>query len=111
MGFLIFVLLLLLAAQVMVRLYATSALTSAATRAAETVAESPDPQAAESPAESDARSGLGTFGARDTTFAWVEADGRQVVLRVGGRSPEFLPLLPGWSRITRTVTVRTERFR
>lgn len=110
-GFAIFLVLLLFAAQVVVRLYATSALTDAATRAAETVASSSDPAGSESGAEVSARQQLGSFGATHTTFDWREVDGQQVVLEVQGRSPEFLPGLPGWSRIDRTVTVRTERFR
>lgn len=110
-GFLIFLVLLLLATQVVVRLYATSALTSAATRAAETVASSPTPPSGVAGAEARARSELGSFGASHTTFLWREVDAEQVVLEVQGRSPEFLPGLPGWSRIDRTVTVRTERFR
>jgi hypothetical protein len=110
-GFAIFLVLLLLAVQVVVRLYATSALTSAATRAAEAVASSPVPAAAVSGAEAEARKELGSFGAQHTSFLWREVDGQQVVLEVQGRSPEFLPGLPRWSRIDRTVTVRAERFR
>ena len=110
-GFLIFLLLLLLATQVLVRLYASSALTSAATRAADAVASTPVPETGVAAAEAQARSDLGSFGARHTTFVWKEVDAQQVVLEVQGRSPEFLPGLPGWSRIDRTVTVRTERFR
>jgi hypothetical protein len=114
-GFAIFLVLLLFAVQVVVRLYAESALTSAATRAAETVASSPntafDAGVAESAAESEARDQLGSFGSRHTSFVWRQADADQVVLEVSSRSPEFLPGLPGWSRIQRTVTVRTERFR
>lgn len=111
MGFLIFLTLLLLATQILVRLYATSALTSAATRAAEAVASSPVPGTGVESAEAQARAELGSFGASHTTFLWREVDPQQVVLEVQGRSPEFLPGLPGWSRIDRTVTVRTERFR
>ena len=110
-GFAIFLVLLLFATQVVVRLYATSALSDAATRAAEVVASSPDPTGSEGPAEVAARHQLGSFGSTHATFVWREVDGRQVVLEVQGRSPEFLPGLPGWSRIDRTVTVRTERFR
>jgi len=110
-GFAIFLVLLLLAAQVAVRLYATSALTSAATRAAEAVASAPVPAGDVATAEARARAELGSFGAADTTFDWKEVDAEQVVLEVRSRSPEFLPGLPGWSRIDRTVTVRTERFR
>lgn len=110
-GFAIFLILLLFATQVMVRMYATSALSSAATRAAEAVAQAPVPAAAEPAAEEAARQQLGSFGATRTRFIWAEADGQQVVLEVVGHSPQFLPGLPGWSRISRTVTVRTERFR
>lgn len=110
-GFLIFLVLLLLATQVVVRLYAVSALTSAATRAADAVASAPVPETGVAAAEAEARSELGSFGARHTTFVWKEVDAQQVVLEVQARSPEFLPGLPGWSRIDRTVTVRTERFR
>lgn len=110
-GFFIFLVLLLFATQVLVRLYAESALTSAATRAADTVASSPIPSAGVTAAEAEARQELGSFGADHTAFVWKQVDGAQVVLEVRGRSPEFLPGLPGWSRIDRTVVVRTERFR
>ena len=111
-GFVVFLVLLLFAVQIVVRLYATSAVTSAATRAAEAVASAPGgPAVGVAGAEADARSQLGSFGGADVTFVWEEADASRVVLRVTARSPEFLPGLPGWSRITRTVTVRTERFR
>lgn len=103
--------LLLLATQVVVRLYATSALTSAATRAADQVASTPVPETGVAAAESQARSELGSFGAGHTTFIWREVDARQIVLEVRARSPEFIPGLPGWSRIDRIITVRTERFR
>ena len=110
-GFAIFLVLLLFATQVMVRMYATSALTSAATRAAQTVAQAPVPALEVAGAEAAARQQLGSFGSARARFVWVEVDGSQVVLHVVARSPEFLPGLPGWSRISRTVTVRTERFR
>ncbi|HWE55792.1 MAG TPA: hypothetical protein VG435_09775 [Acidimicrobiales bacterium] len=110
-GFTIMLVLLLFATQMVVRLYATSTLTSVANRAAEQVASSPVPAADTGAAESAARSQLGSFGASHTVFVWREADADQVVLQVTARSPEFIPGIPGWSRITRTVTVRTERFR
>jgi hypothetical protein len=110
-GFLIFMILLLFATQVIVRLYAESALTSAATRAAETVASSATPASAVAGAEDSARTRLGAFGSRHVTFTWQEVDGQQIVLEVDARSPELIPGLSGWSRIRRTVTVRTERFR
>ena len=110
-GFLIFMLLLLFATQLIVRLYAESALTSAATRAAEAVASEPVPAQGIDSAEAAARQQLGGFGSHHVTFTWREVDGQQIVLEVRGTSPEFIPGLAGWSRIHRTVTVRTERFR
>jgi hypothetical protein len=110
-GFVIFMTLLLLSVQILIRLYAASALTASATTAAETVADSGDPAAAVVGAEASARSRLGTFGATRTTFDWREVDPQQVVLQVNGRSPAFLPVPASWLTIRRTVTVRTERFR
>jgi hypothetical protein len=110
-GFLIFMILLLFAVQLLVRLYATSTLTAAAASAAEQVADSPDPQATAPQAAAAARQQLGTFGATSTSFVWKEIDGEQVVLEVHGESPSFLPLPAAWRSISRTVTVRTERFR
>jgi hypothetical protein len=103
--------LLLFAAQALIHLYATSALTSAATRAAEMVAQSDSPAAEVPAAETSARSQLGSFGATRTSFDWREVDSEQVVLRITGRTPGFIELVPGWQTITRTITVRTERFR
>ena len=110
-GFVIILTLLLFSAQVLVKLYATSNLTAAATHAAEDAAYSPDPATAIPAAEADARTRLGGFGATHTAFIWIEADQNAVVLHVTGRSPGFLPLPAEWSRISRTVRVRTERFR
>jgi hypothetical protein len=110
-GFAIFLTLLLFSAQVLVRLYATSALSSAATRAAETVAQSPDPLSEIGAAEAQARSSLGSYGTAHTSFAWKEVDGQAVVLEVKASGPRFLPLPSTWGQIRRTVTVRTERFR
>jgi hypothetical protein len=110
-GFLIFLTLLLLAVQMLVRLYATSALDRAAADAARSVAESADPAAVVAGAEVDGRAQLGTFGARHTTWTWKEVDGAQVVLQVRGVGPGLLPLPSSWRDISRTVTVRTERFR
>lgn len=110
-GFAIFLTLLLFSAQVLVKLYATSTLTAAATHAAEDAAYSLDPAAAAPSAEADARSRLGGFGASHAVFTWVEADRDAVVLRVTARTPGFLPLPGEWSRVSRTVRVRTERFR
>jgi hypothetical protein len=110
-GFVIFLVLLLFAAQVIVRLYATSAIGSAAWRAAETVADAPDQAAAVPRAETAARAELGAFGRDRARFVWREVDREQVVLEIEGSSPGLLPLPSGWRNIERTVTVRTERFR
>jgi hypothetical protein len=110
-GFLIVMTLLLFCAQVLVRLYATSTLTAVATRAAEDVAESPDPSSEVPLAEAAARRQLGTFGATRTRFQWLEVDARRVVLEVRGDSPSLLRVPGGWESITRTVSIRTERFR
>lgn len=110
-GFTIFLVALLFGAQMLLHLYVTSTLSSTATRAAEQVAQSGDPPAAVGPAQAAALQQLGSFGADHTRFIWQEADGQQVVLRVVGQSPGFLPLPSAWRAITRTVTVRTERFR
>jgi hypothetical protein len=111
-GFAIIIVLLLFAAQMLVRLYATSSLTSAAFAAARQVAESPaDQPAALEVAQQDAAHSLGGFGADHTQFHWLEVDSQRVVLRVTARSPGFLPLPASFRQIERTVTVRTERFR
>ena len=110
-GFAIFLVLLLFAVQVVIRLYATSAITSAATRAAQSVAQAPVPELEVAGAEAAARQELGTFASSRARFIWEEVDASQVVLRVVARSPEFLPGFASWSSIARTVTVRTERFR
>ncbi len=110
-GFLIVMTLLIFCVQVLVRLYATSTLTAVAARAAEDVAESPDPASEMPLAVTEARQQLGPFGATRARFQWLEVDRQQVVLTVRGDSPTLLPLPGGWSSITRTVTIRTERFR
>jgi len=110
-GFLIFLTLLLFSAQLLVRLYASSAIASAASDAAEQVAYSPDPAAEVPVAEADARRQLGSFGSSRTTFTWGPLDGNVVVLKITGRAPGFVPFDGGWRTITRTVTVRVERFR
>lgn len=110
-GFAIVLILLLLAVQVVLRMFATSALSGAATRAAEAVASSPDPASAVPVAEADARRSLGSYGSRRTVFVWEEVDGSQVTVMIRAPEPRVLPIIPGWGWITRTVTVRTERFR
>ena len=110
-GFLILLTLLLFSAQMLVRLYASSALSSAASHAAEEVAYAPDPAAEEAAAESSARRDLGSFGGTRTVFQWGPLDGASIVLTVTGHAPSLVPFDSGWATITRTVTVRVERFR
>ena len=109
-GVLVFLTLLLVAVQVLVRLYATSELTSAAFDAADAVATSADGPAAVPAAQAAAVARLGSFGAAHTRFTWREVDAAAVVLEVRADPPGFLHL-PGLGAIDRTVTVRTERFR
>ncbi len=112
-GATMFLILLLFGVQVIVHLYAVSTLTSVTFAAAQAVANSPGDQVAEEAvAEGQARSRLGSLGSSShTRFVWEEADGNQVVLRVESESPSFLPLPASYREISRTVTVRTERFR
>jgi hypothetical protein len=110
-GFLIFMVLLLLGVQTLVHLYATSALTAAANEAAQQVATGGGAASEVPAAEAAARAGLGSFGAERTQFDWIEVDDDQVVLRVTAMSPGFLPLSGSLQHISRTVTMRTERFR
>jgi len=110
-GFLIFMLLLLLGAQTLVHLYATSALTAAANEAAQQVATAGGSPVEVPAAEAAARSSLGSFGRRNTRFDWIEVDAQRVVLRVTASSPGLLPLGRALDRISRTVTLRTERYR
>ena len=109
-GFAIMMVLLLLAVQVLLHLFAVSALSAAANQAADAVATAGGSPAAVPAAEAAARAGLGGIGAA-TTFDWLEVDGQQVELRVTARSPALLPLPPSYRDIERTVIVRTERFR
>lgn len=110
-GFTIFMVLLLLAVQVLVHLYATSAVTAAANEAAEQVASAGGSPSAVPAAQREAVSRLGSFGSGHTHFDWTELGGQQVTVRVTAESPSFLPLPASYRDIERTVTVRTERFR
>lgn len=111
-GFTMFMVLLLLALQVTVHLYATSAITAAAFNAADTVATSTGSRtAAAALAESRARRELGDLGGTQTAFHWQELNSHRVVLEVVCQSPHFLPLPTSFDRIKRVVSVRTERFR
>jgi hypothetical protein len=110
-GFVIFMVLLLFGVQTLLHLYATSAVTAAANEAAQQVAtEGGDPSGVPG-AEAAARAELGSFGARRTRFTWIEVDAQQVVVQVTATSPDLLPLSASLDRVSRTVTMRTERFR
>jgi hypothetical protein len=110
-GATIFLLMLLFAAQFLVRLYATSVVTSATYQAAQAVATAGDQSSAIAGAELQARQRMGSFGGAHAQFIWREVDAQQVVLEVIDQSPSFTPLPASYRRIDRTVTVRTERFR
>jgi hypothetical protein len=110
-GFIMFMLLLLLAVQTLVHLYATSAVTAAANDAAEQVASAGGSASEVPAAQREAVARLGTFGGRHAKFEWDEIGGQQVTLTVTARSPALLPLPASYRDIERTVTVRTERFR
>jgi Flp pilus assembly protein TadG len=110
-GVAIFLGLLMVAVEFLIRLYATSVLTSVAFDAARSVADDPANQAQQAVvATTTARRQLGSM-AQGATFTWREVDGQEVVLEVRADSPGFAPLPSAFRRIDRTVTVRTERFR
>jgi Flp pilus assembly protein TadG len=110
-GVAVFLSLLMMAVEFLIRLYATSVLTSVAFDAARSVADDPASQAGQATtATVAARHQLGAMG-RTATFDWREVDGQQVVLQVTAYSPGFAPLPESFRRIDRTVVVRTERFR
>jgi Flp pilus assembly protein TadG len=110
-GFTIFILLLLVAVQTLVHLYASSTVSAATFDAAWAVATEPNDEAAEIPiAETQARRRMGRLGS-SATFRWLEADGQQVAVEVEVRSPGFLPFSSSLLQVQRTVVVRTERFR
>ncbi len=110
-GFVIFMILLLLAVQTLAHLYATSAVTAAANDAAEAVASDGGRPGDVPSAQAEAVSRLGPFGSAHTHFDWLEVGGQQVTVRVTAVSPALVPLPASYRYITRTVTVRTERFR
>lgn len=114
-GVLVFVLLLLFAAQVLVGLYTTSVVTAATYDAARIVAgaDAGTEEPARHDAEAGARRQLGRAG-EDMRFAWtVDADA--VRLTVRAQRPTLLPRAlaggVGLGDIVRTVQVRTERVR
>jgi hypothetical protein len=111
-GFVVFLVLLLFAVQVLFNLYATSVVTSVAYDAARKVAGQHGGPESQARAEGDARRALGRYGAR-VTFEW-DSSGDVVALRVRATSPSVLfPAMAGpvaFGDIDRTVRVKVERF-
>jgi Flp pilus assembly protein TadG len=117
-GLLVVLVLLLFAVEVLVGLYAGTALTGATHAAARQVASDPrvrsgaDPAGAVQEAEAELRDALGgTGGATEVRWS-VDAD--QVVVQARQQRPGFLPVSwrttdPRW--IDRTVRVRVEALR
>jgi hypothetical protein len=105
---------LLLAAHVLVHLYATSVVTAVAFDAARIVSGSDGGPAAEASALDHARGLLGRW-ADDVDLEFTQIDEEQVVVRVHAQSPALLPRalnqLRGVVAIDREVVVRAERFR
>ena len=113
-GVFVFLVLLLLATQVLFDLYARSTVTAVAYDAARVVAgaDSGGPGAVDV-AESEARAGLGRY-ADGAAFSW-QVDDDVVQLRVRVQNPSLLPPVfkraLGIDTVDRTVRVRVERVR
>ncbi len=113
-GFLVFLVMLLFAVQVLFNLYATSVVTTVSFDAARRVAGSDGGQGLIAEAEDHARQALGRYASR-VTFDWSATGPEEVVLRVQSDNPSFLlPVLArpvAFDHIDRTIRVRVERFR
>lgn len=109
-GVAVFLVLLLFAVQVLLNLYATSAVTAAAFDAARDVASAGGDVASVAAAEAKARDVLGRYADR-VSFDWTvpDADGDDVVLHV--RAENRLFSLPGLSISPLQVVDRTVRAR
>ncbi len=114
-GVAVFLILLLLAVQVIFDLYARSAVTAAALDAASAVAGSDGraTPAAQADAVANARAILGRYGAR-ASFAW-QITPNKVELTVSVSNPSVLPSFAatglGLSQLTRSVVMNRERVR
>ena len=109
----VFLLLMLFAAQVLVGLYASSAVNAATYDAAKSVAGSDGGDAARSDAVANARAQLGDYGQR-VTFEWIGGPDDVVRLQARAPRPSLLSVsLTGrvLGDIVRTVTVRVEKVR
>jgi hypothetical protein len=110
-GVTVFLVLLLFAVQLVLNLYATSAVTGAAYEAARVVAGEAGGDAAVPDAEAHARALLGRFadhgGRLELTWDLSSAD--SVRLTVRASRPPLLPHVPfPFEQVERTVTVRRE---
>lgn len=117
-GVFVFLLLLLVAVQVLYNLYATSAVTAATYDGARLAAgaDAGGEPRARAEAEAHVRSVLGGYGRDRIELEWQDDPaGRDVVLTVVARNPSFLPSALraplGFDRIERTVRVRIEAVR
>lgn len=114
LGFLMFMILMLGAVQILFNLYATSVVTGAAHDAARTVAGYDNPCSATADAESQMRADLGEYGAKDTIAVEWSCTADLVSLRVVADHPTVLPKmlrgLTGLGHMDRTIRVRVERF-
>ena len=112
-GVLVFLLLLLLAVQVIYNLYATSAVTAAAFDGARLAAGSTS-GVGRTEAEAHVKSILGEYGSERVEVMFTP-DPEDVVLTVRAENPSFLPPALrrplGFDHIERTVRVRVERDR
>jgi len=118
-GFLVFLLLLFAAVQILFNLYATTMVTTAAHEAAMKVAgfdASPDRCGAVPAAEAAFVDALGQYGREGhATLAWTCNDPQRVIVRVTADHPTVLPQavagLFGLSHMSKIIEVRTEQKR
>jgi hypothetical protein len=111
-GVTVFLVLMLFAVQLVLNLYATSAVTGVAFDAARVVAGEAGGEAAVGEAEANARSVLARFESHggQLDFAWDLSSPDAVRLTIRASRPSLLPLVPfPFDRVERTVTVRRER--
>ncbi len=121
-GVAVFLVLLLVAVQLLFNLYATSTVTSVGYDAARQVAsdrvDHANPGAvgdAEARVERRARQQLGRYGRR-VSFSWAGTDAATVRLRIQATHPrvgfgQFIARPLGFDTIDRTIVVRAEQFR
>ena len=113
-GVLVFLLLLLVAVQVIYNLYATSAVTAAAFDGARLAAGSGSGPDGRAEAADHVRAVLGDYGSERVDVSFTP-DPDDVVLTVVADNPSFLPVALRrplrFDRIERTVRVRVERDR